>query len=111
MAAWTADDILGGAKVSDEEHARRWNEAMADPETVSLVVVGRNGQKVEWRIKSHERTHLSIAQGFEQEKPPEHRYEFPHELWAPRWKRFTWEIEQRFDFRPEDFMVPKKESV
>lgn len=109
MPDWTATDILTGALptkpyVPTEESMRRMREAMADPETVSLVVMGKNGQKVEHRINSHPRTVLELSQDWEQEDRPEERwYSDRSEMWAPRWKRTTWSVTQHIHYRPDDF--------
>lgn len=107
MTDWTADDLLTGKPVSDEESMRLSREAMDDPESVTLVVKGKNGHTLQWAVNSHERTRLVLGQRYDQEEPPEEAYyTLAHELpWAPRWKRYTWTVETHFSYRPEDFMV------
>lgn len=108
VTPWTASEILAGAApetVPDEEVSRRCREAMGDPETVSLVVIGRNGQKVEIRISSHERTLLELTEVYDQEERPEERwFHSRSEVWAPRWKSFTWTVTQHFYHRAEDLV-------
>lgn len=105
MTDWTTDDILAGRTPAggtrSAEVRQEVAEVMGNAESVSLVVVGRNGQTVTYRINGHERTALSVASDFSAEEPPE--WVLAGELWAPRWSKTTWTVRGDFSYRAEDF--------
>lgn len=105
MTDWTADDILTGASAvpSLSDMAAR-KQAMREPASVSLVVVGKNGHTVTHRVLDHEGTALSVTTKVEQEvSRPQTILGAP--VWGPpRWKLFTWEVRQDISYRAEDFL-------
>jgi hypothetical protein len=101
---WTADDILAGKPQLTTEQAR---EVMDNPEQVTLVIKGRNGHRIEWRVPAGERGLLSVTQGYERDDPfvdQPFRREFPHEIHPPEWQRYTWTVTRHLSYRAEDFL-------